>query len=345
MDKKEVIVVLLSIIALVAAGVVLKAAKGVILPFVIAWLLSYLFAPIVRFLVKKKVPTIITTIAVLGIFIGVCSLSILFLNTRIMAFAREYPRYYSQLIDIAKSLTANVDLPPDFWSQINWGQRAGIYLYNFTGSLVSFFSNLILVIIFLVFLLSGSPYFNYKIKKAFSEENSKKVTRIISSISRQISRYLSMQFLISLVTGVMVWAALWLMDVDFAITWGVFAFILNFIPTIGSVIASIPPILVAVVQFYPDFFPAFLVGIQLFIIQQTMGNIVSPKVMGDELNLSPVVILISLLFWGWLWGVMGALLSVPILAAIKIVCDNVESLHVLSVMMGSGRTYSREMSG
>lgn len=344
MDRNKVVVVLLSIIALVAAGVVLKAAKGVILPFVIAWLLSYLFAPVVRFLVKKKVPTIVTTVFVLAIFIGVCTLGIIFLNTRIMAIAKVYPRYYSQLIDIAKSLTSSVDLPPDFWTQINWGERAGAYLFSFSGSLVSFFSNLILVIIFLVFMLSGSPYFSYKIRKAFNNEYSEKITKIIQTVSNQISRYLTMQFLISLITGFLVWVALYYMNVDFAVTWGVFAFILNFIPTIGSVIASVPPVLVAVVQFYPDFFPSFLIAIILFLIQQTMGNIVAPKVMGDELNLSPVVILISLLFWGWLWGIMGALLSVPILAAIKIVCENVESLHVISVMMGSGRKYSKELN-
>jgi predicted PurR-regulated permease PerM len=80
-------------------------------------------------------------------------------------------------------------------------------------------------------------------------------------------------------------------------------------------------------------------------IQLSMGNAIAPKLMGDQLNLSPVVVLLSLMFWGWLWGIVGALISIPIAAAIKIVCENIETLHPISVMMGSGKTYQREYNG
>jgi predicted PurR-regulated permease PerM len=133
-----------------------------------------------------------------------------------------------------------------------------------------------------------------------------------------------------------------LIGVDFAVTWGAVAFFLNFIPTIGSIVASIPPILLALVQFYPNFWPGLITALVLVTIQLSMGNGIAPKVMGDQLNLSPVVILLSLLFWGWLWGIVGALLSVPIASAIKIVCDNIQTLHPISVMMGSGKSYRRE---
>lgn len=342
LDRFKVIIVLVSILALVASGVVLKAAKGVILPFVIALLLSYMFGPLVRYTEKKKIPNFVAILLVLAIFTGFCYLGVIFINTRITAFAQASPRYYDQLIQLAKSFTSSVPLPPDFWSDINWGERLGRYLLSLSGSLVSLLSNVVLVLIFLFFLLSGAPYFKYKIRKAFSEDNARTIGTITESISIEISRYLTMQFFISLVTGVLVWLALTVTKVDFAITWGVFAFILNFIPTIGSILATIPPILLALVQFYPDFGPAVLATILLFSIQQIMGNIISPKIMGDELNLSPTVILLSLLFWGWLWGVVGALLSVPIVSAMKIVCENVSSLHVVSVMMGSGKSYRKE---
>jgi predicted PurR-regulated permease PerM len=148
--------------------------------------------------------------------------------------------------------------------------------------------------------------------------------------------------LISSVTGVLVWFALELIGVDFAITWGAMAFFLNFIPTVGSIAASIPPILLALIQFYPSIWPGVVTLISLLTIQLSIGNGIAPKVLGDQLNLSPVVILLSLLFWGWLWGIVGALLSVPITAAIKIVCENIESLQSISVMMGSGKSYRRE---
>lgn len=342
MDRLRVLVFLIAILALVAAGVVLKAAKGVILPLVFAWLLSYLFTPIVRFMEKKRIPNFLTILVVLVLFLGFCTLGFFFMNTRVLAFASAYPRYYDSLISLAKSLTSNLDIPADFWSSINWGQRIGAYLLSLSGSLVSLLSNLVLVIIFMVFILSGAPYYKYKLRKAFSETNTNKVINIIETISTDISRYLTLQFIISAITGFLFWLVLELTGVDFAITWGVFAFVLNFIPTIGSIIATVPPILLAVVQFYPGIMEPVVITILLVGIQQMMGNIVSPKVMGDELNLSPVVILVSLLFWGWLWGVVGALLSVPMLSVIKIVCENIPPLHPISVMMGSGKAYRRE---
>ncbi len=342
MDRFRVLVFLIAIIALVAAGVVLKAAKGVILPLIFAWLLSYLFTPIVRFMEKKKVPTFLTIIVILALFLGFCTLGVFFMNTRILAFASAYPRYYDSLISLAQSLTANLDIPAEFWSGINWGQRIGAYLLSLSGSLVSLLSNLVLVIIFMVFILSGAPYYKYKVRKAFSETNTNMVINIIETISTDISRYLTLQFFISAVTGFLFWVVLEIAGVDFAITWGVFTFVLNFIPTIGSIIATIPPILLAVVQFYPSPVPAVVITVLLVAIQQVMGNVLSPKIMGDELNLSPVVILVSLLFWGWLWGIVGALLSVPMLSVIKIVCENIPPLHPISVMMGSGKAYRRE---
>jgi len=96
------------------------------------------------------------------------------------------------------------------------------------------------------------------------------------------------------------------------------------------------------VQFYPSIWPGVVTFLAIITIQLGMGNALSPKIMGDQLNLSPVVVLVSLLFWGWLWGVVGALISIPIAAAIKIVCENIETLHPISVMMGSGKAYQRE---
>jgi predicted PurR-regulated permease PerM len=132
-----------------------------------------------------------------------------------------------------------------------------------------------------------------------------------------------------------------LIGVDFAVTWGALAFFLNFIPTVGSMIASIPPILVALVQF-DTFWPAVVTALALLTIQMVIGNGITPKVMGDQLNLSPVVVLISLVFWGWLWGIVGALLSTPIASAIKIVCENIDALKPISILMGSGKPYLKE---
>ena len=244
-------------------------------------------------------------------------------------------------MDLLQTSTSRWKLPFDPLEGINWGPKLGEYMALTTNSVLSFTLKLVMVMFYLVFLLLGKPYFSYKLKKAFPEDKAEKLSQVLGSISTQTGRYLFLQLLISMATGLCVWAALTVMKVDFAITWGAFAFFLNFIPIIGSMLASVPPILVALVQF-DTVWPAVVTAMMLLTIQMIIGNGIAPKVMGDRLNLSPVVVLISLVFWGWLWGIVGALLSIPIASAIKIVCENIEPLQPISTLMGSGKMYRRE---
>ena len=343
LERNKITPVFLGILVLVAVGVVLKYAASVILPLIIAWLLSFLIAPVVNFMTRRKVPTTLAVFIILILLLGIVYLSGTFLYTRITAFAAAYPKYHSRMTELIATFSSQLNLSFDPLAGYNWGQNIGRFLVTLSGSIFSFASNLVLVFIFLFFILLGKPFFRYKILKSFSDDKANQFSQITFSITAQIRRYLSLQFLISFVTGCMVWFVLFLIGVDFAVTWGALAFFLNFIPTVGSIGASIPPILLALVQFYPSFWPAIITLISILTIQLGMGNGIAPKVLGDQLNLSPVVILLSLLFWGWLWGVVGALLSVPITAALKIVCENIEPLHPISVMMGSGKSYRREI--
>ena len=342
MDKNRIVVVLLAVLTLIAVGVVLKVARVVILPLVIAWLLSYILSPLIRVMERLRIPATLGVLLVLFLLLGVCFLSGYFIYSSVSGFAEAFPKYQARLSEIAGTLTSSLNLPPDLFNNLDMGNKIGAFVIRLSGTFVSFVSNLVTVLIFLVFMLLAKPYFKYKIRKAFLPAQADRVSHIVNSISGQIGRYLIVQFLISLVTGLLVWLALTLIGVDFAITWGALAFFLNFIPNVGSIIASIPPILIALVQFYPDLWPAVLTLLCVLAIQMVIGNFISPKVMGERLNLSPVVILVSLLFWGWLWGVVGALLSVPIAAAIMILCENVEALHPIAVLMGSGKKYQKE---
>jgi len=254
-----------------------------------------------------------------------------------------YPEYSARLTELLAQVTKRFNLPEDWLSKVDWGGKLGAWLVGLSGSLISFMSTLVMVVIFLVFLLLGKPDFKYKLVKAFSKERGDQINQIVGAISSQIGRYLAVQFVLSFATGLCVWLALYLLGVDFAVTWGALAFFLNFIPNIGSIIASVPPILLALIQYYPNWWPAILSFVFILTIQMVIGNVISPKVMGDRLNLSPVVILFSLLLCGYLWGVVGALLSVPIASIVKIVCANIEPLRVVSVMMGSGEVYRKEV--
>ena len=341
-DKNKITFIFLSILVLVAIGVVLKTAQSVVLPLIIAWLLSYLIAPAINYMTQRKIPTTLAAVIIIIFLLGVLYLSGTFLYTRVSAFAMAYPRYQTRLVELVAAVTSRWNLTFDPLAGINWGQNIGRFLVTLSGSIFAFVSKLVLVAIFLFFILLGKPFFKYKILKSFSPENADQISRITNSITAQIRRYLSLQFLISFVTGSLVWLSLEIIGVDVAVTWGAFAFFLNFIPTVGSIVASIPPILLALVQFYPSLWPAVVTLVTVVSIQIIIGNGIAPKVLGDQLNLSPVVVLLSLLFWGWLWGVVGALISVPIAAAIKIVCENIETLNPISVMMGSGKSYKRE---
>lgn len=341
MDKNRITTILLAVLVMFAAGVVLKIAQPIILPLIIAWLLSYLLGPIVDVLRKIKMPTGLSVAIVLLMLFVFCFFVGVFLNARISVFAEAFPKYQERLMALFFSFTESTHLPSDILSKIDWTERAGGLVMAASGSMLNFLSKLLMVVFFLVFLLLGRPYVKYKMEKAFSPANAEKIINVMRSISSQIGKYLALQFFISLATGLCVWLALIILGVDFPVTWGALAFFLNFIPTVGSIAASIPPILVALVQF-PSFWPAVFTLIVLLVIQMTIGNIISPKIMGDRLHLSPMIVLVSLVFWGWLWGFMGALLSVPIASAIKIVCENIEALRPISVMMGSGRSYARE---
>ena len=341
-DRNKISLIFLGILVVVAVGVVLKYAGAALLPLIVAWLVSFLLGPVVNFMTDRKVPATLAVFIVLIFLVGVIYLSGTFLYTRISAFYVAYPKYHARMTELIATLASQFNLGPDPFADFNWGQNVYRFLATLSQSIFAFASKLILVVIFLFFILLGKPFFKYKILKSFSHDNANQLSRITNSITGQIRRYLSWQFVISFCTGCLVWLALTLIGVDFAVTWGALAFFLNFIPTVGSIAASIPPILLALIQFYPSFWPGVITFFALLTIQLSIGNGIAPKVLGDQLNLSPVVILLSLLFLGWLWGIVGALLSIPITAAIKIVCENIEPLQPLSVMMGSGKSYRRE---
>ncbi|MEE9367351.1 MAG: AI-2E family transporter [Pontiella sp.] len=346
MKRTNLIIGLLSMLLLFVMAAAFKVAYNVVLPLMIAWLLSYICGPVVNYLVHKKIPLGLSVFVVLLLVLFVCYFCGVFLGGRVRAVLAESPKYITQLNTIYNDVTANLDLPDDFLADINWMEKLGPKLAALSGSVAVFMGNflgkLLLVLIFLVFMLLGKPYFKYKVAAAFPSDRADTFTEMTTSISSQIGQYLVVKVAISGTTGVLVWLTLTLLKVEFALTWGALAFFLNFIPSIGSILASIPPILLSIVQYYPSIWTPVITAVVLLLIQMTMGNVLEPKIMGDSLNLSPVVILLSLVFFGWMWGMVGALLSVPFAAAIKIVCENIDALKPISILMGSGKRFMKE---
>jgi predicted PurR-regulated permease PerM len=138
--------------------------------------------------------------------------------------------------------------------------------------------------------------------------------------------------LISSGTGVLTGVACAILGIKFAVLWGVLAFFLNYIPYIGSLVAVIMPIILSIFQFPHSYIP-ILAAVLLLTIQFFMGSYLDPEMMGNRFNLSPIMIIISLFFWSYVWGVIGAFLAVPILAVIKIVLQNIESFKFIAILM------------
>jgi len=349
MKRSNLMVGLLSVLVVFVVAAAFKVAYNVVIPLMIAWLLSYICGPVVNYLVHKRVPLGLAVFAVLVLVLFVCYFFGIFLSGRVSDVLAQSPKYVSQLNTIYHDAVANLNLPADYLAGFNWTEKLGPKLASLSASVAIYMGNflgkLLLVLIFLVFMLLGKPYFKYKVERAFPPERAETFATMTASISKQIGQYLVVKVAISGTTGLLVWLSLSLLGVEFALTWGALAFFLNFIPSIGSILASIPPILLAIVQFYPSVWMPVFTALILLLIQMTMGNVIEPKIMGDHLNLSPVVILLSLVFFGWMWGIVGALLSVPIAAAIKIFCENIEALKPISILMGSGKSFMKEMHG
>ena len=336
--KPTVNTLLLAVVAIVAAVAALRAAESVLMPLAFAWILVGLLSPLVRFLVRHRVPRILAIVAVMVMTLLVFVQAGTFLNGRVLAFAGKYGDYAAKLTSLSQNIYRELPDPvTGMLASFEWQPRLGRFVLSLSRGLISASSTFIFVLIVVAFLLVGQKNLGRRLQAAFHDD-APLIDSVLDSIARQVSRYLLLQFIISAVTGVVVWLALAALKIDFALTWGAMAFVLNFIPTIGSIVASVPPVLMALIQYAPEsYWPAVIVALALLTIQMTIGNVIAPRVLGEHMNLSPEVVLISLLFWGWVWGPAGALLSVPITAGFKIICDNLPQLHPLGVMLGAGR--------
>jgi len=340
MEGSKVTTAFLGLIVLFIGGVLLWLAKPVLFPFFIAIFLSFILYPILDFATRLKIPKPVSIMLILIItFFVLYLLGVLFYSSG-KTFASEFPNYGQKISSILESLQEKFKLTSFEWDPLEWVNqldisKIGSFLLASFGPFFSFISNLFLILIFLIFILAGRGNTKTKIRNSFDKKRSSKIIDVIQKIDNQIQKYLAIKTVVSFATGVMVTIVLLIFGLDFAILFGFLAFVLNYIPNIGSIIATAFPVIIAVFQF-GTIWPAFWILIILIVIQMTMGNFVEPKLMGYGLGLSPLVVLFFLFFWGWLWGIPGMILAVPIAAIVKIVCNNVPSLRFVSELMSKG---------
>lgn len=340
-DFGKVSAIAQGIIALFVVGVVLYQLQSVLLPFFVAVFLSYIFKPVVLYLERKKVPVVLSLLIVLVVVaLLLFGLSLLVYSSGV-AFAQALPRYEERFMAMTGQITAMVQKMEKEWN-VNISQYAWtdvVQLSSITsivtqsvGSFFTYLGNFVLVMLFMFFILAGSGQMAKKIKNAFSAEHAGKLASIIENIDGQVRQYLFAKMLISLATGGLTWLILTLFGVDFPLLWGFLTFLLNFIPNIGSVIATAFPVSLAFLQFDSPTRPLLVLAL-LIGSQNVIGNVLEPKLLARSLNLSPLLVLVSLMFWGWLWGIWGMVLAVPVTSMIKIICENIEALHPVAALM------------
>jgi AI-2 transport protein TqsA len=338
-------IALLSFICLTIFVYVLHQAADVLIPFAVAVFVYMLLQPVIKLLEKGRVPRVLVTVAVMGftiiILMGISQL----IYQSASVFTSDLPRYEERFNDlwarIGEMIGRAPRVHPEGWNitkdpwVAEWLKGATIpNLVNLLlASVNSLLSNFFLVFIFLLLLLLGRDLLPRKLKHAFSPSLSGRLTEITQGIRANIQKYLVIKTLVSLLASGIVMLITWSFGLDFVIIWGILTFFLNFIPNIGSIVSSGLPMLFALVQF-DNPMTAVWMGLLIFAEDFTIGNFLEPRLTGKRIDLSPLLIMFSLIFWGSIWGIVGMFLSVPLTAIVKIVCDNIEPLRPIGILMG-----------
>jgi predicted PurR-regulated permease PerM len=285
---------------------------------------------------------ILVIVIMLGLFL--CLGSIIFISVN--SFIEEFPKYEVKFQEMVQDTfhLFNIrmeDFRSFFENRVNW-----VEIYDrlslakvITGSMGFFFdfiSKLLLTTIFLLFLLAEHYSLNERLKKVLSERDIQIHQDTLRDIEHSVRKYILNKTIISVITGMI--SILWLMifKVDFAIISGVLIFLLNYIPNFGSIVATSFPILVCIFQ-YGFSWTLIVVSSLLIMTQMMMGNVLEPRLMGYQLRMSPLVILISLIFWYWVWGAIGMVLAVPLTSTLNIILKQFDSMKVVSAMMATER--------
>jgi len=317
------------------------------IPFVIAVFLSYLLIPLAAYLEKLRIPALVANIIVIfGVLIILVGLVFLIYGA-LSSVAAEMPKYmqkYANLLDKGATFIQrhmDYDISQHYrnirieqlFAIISPGSVMSTINRSIT-TLIAVMSRLTLMMLFLMFIVFSRKVFINKVFEFFHANANEpdETVNLITNITEQIQTYLVLKTLISIGTGFAFGLVGSLFGLDFSLIWGFLGFVFNFIPTLGPIMASIPAIFLAFLQF-DNMWYAFAVAFSMSAVQFVSGSFVEPLIMGDYLNLNIIAILLSLLLIGLIWGIPGMILAVPITAAINIICRNVESLRGISILL------------
>lgn len=332
--KSAGFILTLAALIIIIAGI--KTAQALLVPFLLAFFISIICAGPFHWLQQRKVPAPVALLLVIVVVMLGGLIVLTLIGTSVNDFTNDLPVYQEKLR--AQTLTLfdwlekmGVKLSKEvLLEHFNPGkimQSAASMLATAGGVLTNSFM-ILLTVIFILFEAAGMPN---KLRAALPDADSSLAS--FEKFITGVRQYLAIKTLVSLATGLVVTIGLLLLGLDYAPLWGMIAFLLNYVPNIGSIIAAVPAILLAVVQLGP--IHSFLVAALYLLTNIIMGNAVEPRLMGQKLGLSALVIFISLVFWGWVLGPVGMLLSVPLTMVVKIALEVNESTRWMAILLSS----------
>lgn len=324
---------------IIAILFVLRQGKDLFIPFMIAAIMVYLIKIFSGFIRKFSLRGIRLpeSIAILIAFAFIGAIAYAFVSIvadNAAQVAAEAPRYQTRLIQLEHEISAKLnmeeaDILGDFVRDLNLGDMVTAIATSLAGLL----GRGTLVMLAVVFLLLETRVFPHKLDAIFPDPDRRnEVLLILKRINQDMQVYLGVKTLMSILTGLLSYAIMRFVGLDFAEFWALLIFILNYIPTIGSLVATIFPAVLALVQFESLWqFAVVLLGITA--VQQFVGSFLDPALMGQSLNLSPLVVIFSLVLWGWLWGIVGAFLCVPLTVLVLIVLQNFDGTRWVAILL------------
>ena len=323
---------------IIAAG--LKAAQDLMVPFLLSIFIATIAATPMHWLQKKGVPEAFSIPATMVLMVLMVALLGALVAQSASAFTAKLPFYQERLLQLQGDMTSallpilgaagveNFDPQQVFknFSPNSALELAGSTLARLGGVL----SNSLLIILTVIFILAEAASFPKKLALVLS--NPDEDLPHFSLFAENVNRYIAIKTSVSVATGLLVTVFLWILGVDFPILWGLLAFLLNYVPTIGSILAAVPPLLLALIQIGPGAAGGVAVG--FVVINLVMGNAIEPRFMGKGLGLSTLVVFLSLVIWGWILGPVGMLLSVPLTITAKIALEANPDTQWIAILLG-----------
>jgi predicted PurR-regulated permease PerM len=323
--------------ALIMLAVIMTYLKVILLPLVLAFFITCILNPLALLFERWGLPRPLAVVATVLLGLAIIWLTANFMFTSLIAFRDGLPTYRPRLDNLYDQLTAlrderlsflTLDLIKTHLASFSFGQVFASLFNNF----FSLTGYLLLTAVFILYFLPAIPALPIKLKQAFPGPKGEELCLAVEGLSLQVQHYILTKSLLSAGLGFLVGLTCWLFGVDFATTWGIFAFFLNFIPTLGAVVASLMPAILGVIQL--GWGTALWLFIVLIIIMALTGNFLEPLILGRSVNLSPTIAFLSILAWGWLWGGIGMIIAVPATAIFKFAFDRLPSLRPVGSLMG-----------